>query len=731
MRGLYAAELMRVISAGTMILMKKEVLSLCVVVMTLLPLFVVTITTAGPPLRSDLVGHVHTTSREYVQDEVLVRFKPAARKDDMVMPDVAAATHSKIGATVVREFKEVPGLQLVKLPEGVTVPDAVAMYGQNPAVLYAEPNYIRHEDVIPNDPLFNLQWGLHNTGQVIRGVRGTPGADIKAPEAWDKVTGSRDVVVAVLDTGVDYNEPDLAPNIMRGYDFIMNNTNSMDRSGHGTHVAGIIAAAGNNGIGVSGVMWNAKILPLRFLGPSGGTVSDEIRAISYASSHGTNVINMSYGSPGYSQAEKDAIDNSRTLCICAAGNAGTDNDKTPTYPGSYKSSNIIAVAATDQNDTLASFSNYGSDSVHVAAPGTNILSTNPPWTRLFRDPFNNFTTWNVQPPWNITTAHYASSPSSAMVSSPGGSKINASITLKNPIDLTNKCGTTLVFYARLNTTANHDLFYIEASRDGVTWDTINGYSGDSNGWTILEFSLANFDNSPYLNIRFRLATDGSPGSSSVYIDDVNIAAFDPSSEQQNYIYLDGTSMATPYVSGLAGLVKAMNFSYSPIKIKDAILNNVDVEKSLSGKILTGGRINASKTISGIVPTAPPLSITALRLAPNHPQYFEWDITNTGTSDAWIAPFAIFYKQTAAPGYARDGDAVARYVYDDTAGNWTAVHHYSGYDWFNALAGHTYHVYSDPVVPEGAKWTVYNVQLYYEGAFHGWLYPDWDKYATLR
>jgi len=208
--------------------------------------------------------------------------------------------------------------------------------------------------------------------------------------------------------------------------------------------------------------------------------------------------------------------------------------------------------------------------------------------------------------------------------------------------------------------------------------------------------------------------------------------FDPSSEQQTSIFLNEPSRAAPYFPGLAGLVKAMNFSYSPIKIKDAILNNVDVKSSPSGKILTGGRINASKTISGIVPTAPSLSITALRLVPDHPQYFEWDIANTGTTDAWVAPYAIFYEQTAtAPGYARVGDAVARYVYDDTAGNWTAVHHYNGYEWFNALAGHTYHVYSDPTVPEGAKWAVYNVQLYYDGAFHGWSYPDWDKYATLR
>jgi subtilisin family serine protease len=716
-----------------MILMKKEVISLCAIAMTLLSLFIVTTATAGSPPPLVSTKHARPSSTEYVQDEVLVRFNPEARKDDAVMPDIAAAVHSKVGATAIEEFKWVPGLQLVKLPKGVTVPDAVALYRQNPTILYAEPNYIRHEDTIPNDPYFSALWGLHNTGQVVRGERGTPGADVKAPEAWDNTTGSSDVVVAVLDTGVDYNEPDLAPNIMKGYDFIMNNTDPMDRNGHGTHVAGIIAAAGNNGIGVTGVMWNAKIMPVRFLGPSGGTVSDEIASISYASSHGATIINMSYGGSQYSQAEKDAIDASQAICVCAAGNNGMNTDVTPSYPASYKSSNIISVAATDQNDALASFSNYGPNSVQVAAPGTNIYSTNPPWVQMFYDPFNNLTAWDAQAPWNLTNAHYVSSPPSAMVSSPGGDILNASLTLKNPLDLTNKCGTTLEFYARLNATTDHDRFYVEASRDNVTWDTIDSLSGNSNGWTFLGYSLTNYDTSPYLNIRCGLTTDGSEGSSSVYLDNVKISAFDPSSTEQNYVFFDGTSMATPYVSGLAGLVKAMNFSYSPPQIREALLKNVDVKSSLSGKILTGGRINASKTLSRIVPTpAPSFSITSAQLVPSHPHYFEWGITNAGTADAWIAPYAILYKQTAAaPGYARDGDAVARYARDDTTGNWTTAYHSGGYDWFNARAGHTYRFYSGPVVPADVKWAVYNAQLYYDGASQGWLHANWDKYVTLR
>jgi len=148
---------------------------------------------------------------------------------------------------------------------------------------------------------------------------------------------------------------------------------------------------GNNAIGVAGVMWKAKIMPLRISCPDGFPLSAEIAAIDYANSHGASIINMSFGGPRYSQAEKDAIDSSTAICVCSAGNNGADNDKTPHYPSSYASNNIISVAATDQNDTLASFSDYGSKSVQVAAPGTNILSTFPPYNQLFYDPFNDFT----------------------------------------------------------------------------------------------------------------------------------------------------------------------------------------------------------------------------------------------------------------------------------------------------------------------------------------------------
>jgi len=162
--------------------------------------------------------------------------------------------------------------------------------------------------------------------------------------------------------------------------------------------------------------------------------------------------------------------------------------------------------------------------------------------------------------------------------------------------------------------------------------------------------------------------------------------------------------------------------------------NATIPSSKTSTITAISKITATEPKLRSSPTlisAPSLSITTLRLAPDHPQYFEWDIANTGTTDAWVAPYAIFYKQTAtAPGHARVGDATARYAHDDTAGNWATAYNSGGYDWFNTLPGHTYHFYSSPMVREDTKWAVYNARLYYNEAFHGWFYSSWP-YATLR
>src|SRR5262249_47084254 len=291
------------------------------------------------------------------------------------------------------------GLYCIDLKPGVTVARALRHFRAQRGVAFAEPDFVVHADVIPNDPSFGSLYGLNNTGQ----GGGTPDADIDAPEAWDVSTGSGNMVVAIIDTGVDYNHPDLAANIwtnpgeipgngiddegdgfvddVHGYDFVNNDGDPMDDNGHGTHVAGTIGAVGDNGIGVAGVNWHVQIMALKFLGANGsGPTSGAINALNFAVAHGVKISNNSWGGGGFSSALNTAINNARAaghLFIAAAGNNGSNNDSLSSYPSNYPQDNVLAVAATDRNDHLASFSNFGATTVDLAAPGVSILSTYP------------------------------------------------------------------------------------------------------------------------------------------------------------------------------------------------------------------------------------------------------------------------------------------------------------------------------------------------------------------
>ena len=253
---------------------------------------------------------------------------------------------------------------------------------------------------LPNDTYFNLEWGLHNTGQTIQGQVGIADADIDCPEAWDLSTGNASFVIADIDTGMQWTHPDLDGNVWsnpgeiagngidddgngyiddtRGWDFYSVDNNPDDGDGHGTHTAGTIGAEGNNGIGVVGVNWQCKIMPLRFLGPFGGSTSDAILAVNYAAAKGVRVSNNSWGGGGFSQGLFDAINAAKAVghvFVAAAGNNGSNNDSSPFYPASYNLDNLISVAATDNRDNRASFSNYGAVSVDLGAPGVNVAST--------------------------------------------------------------------------------------------------------------------------------------------------------------------------------------------------------------------------------------------------------------------------------------------------------------------------------------------------------------------
>jgi subtilisin family serine protease len=270
-------------------------------------------------------------------------------------------------------------------------------------VEYAEENGLLFANsTVPNDSRYNELWGLHNTGQ----NSGTPNIDIDAPEAWDYTQGSNTVVVGIIDTGVNYNHPDLSANMwtnpgeiagngidddsngivddVHGANFVSDNGNPNDDNGHGSHCAGTIGGRGNNGVGVAGVNWQVKIMALKFLSSNGsGYTSDAIAAIEYAiamKNRGVNirVLNNSWGGGSFSQSLRDAIsasNNAGILFVAAAGNEANDNNSSPSYPASYNVANVISVAAVDRNGNLASFSNYGNTSVDLGAPGVSILST--------------------------------------------------------------------------------------------------------------------------------------------------------------------------------------------------------------------------------------------------------------------------------------------------------------------------------------------------------------------
>src|SRR5262249_52193244 len=277
--------------------------------------------------------------------------------------------------------------------------ELIAALSRHKGVAYVEPNFVVQLDATPNDPSYGQLWGLKNTGQNIGGQTGTPGADIKAEAAWDVTTGSRGIVVGVVDTGIDYNHTDLAANVWsnpggiggcgagtHGFNAITGTCDPLDDHYHGTHCAGTIGAVGNNGVGVVGVNWVSTIMGLKFLNSAGsGTTADAISAIDFAVNAkiaGVNVrvLSNSWGGGGFSQALSDEINKATPndiLFVAAAGNNGSNNDISPFYPASYNAPNVVAVAATDNRDALASFSNFGASSVHLGAPGVNIYSLQP------------------------------------------------------------------------------------------------------------------------------------------------------------------------------------------------------------------------------------------------------------------------------------------------------------------------------------------------------------------
>ncbi|HSA23957.1 MAG TPA: S8 family serine peptidase, partial [Myxococcota bacterium] len=335
------------------------------------------------------------TKAAWVVDEVLVTLRAGQEEG------AAQAMAGALGHRVERRlrFESAPEstlnrTYLLRLTSGVDVEQAIAELTKQPGVEAAQPNYLYFPSEVPSDPYFNMAWAHRNLGgnAPFQGNAGlynpdprVADMDMDTPEANDEIARRgftpSTIIVGVIDSGVDYTHPDLAAVMWPGlgYDFYSNDTNPMDEDSHGTHVAGAIAAI-HNSIGVYGTTTNVQIMALRFIGPTGGSTANAIAAINYGVTNGAKVLNNSWGGGAYDASLAAAIAAARdqgVVFVVASGNDGTDNDTTPSYPGNYPYENVISVGASSAWGDGSLFSNYGLNTVHLYAPGEEIVSTTP------------------------------------------------------------------------------------------------------------------------------------------------------------------------------------------------------------------------------------------------------------------------------------------------------------------------------------------------------------------
>ena len=531
---------------------------------------------------------------------------------------------------------------VVSVPVGTEEQAAATLAGDS-NVLYAEPNRIAHAFAVPNDKSFAQLWGLRNTGQSVGGQAGTADADIDAVEGWELGRNlSSNVRVAVIDTGATAH-PDYLQNIfvnpgesgggketngvdddnngfvddVAGWDFVNDDNVPVDDNSHGSHVAGTIAARGNNAAGIVGVasfpksgQWpGPKIVPIKVLDAAGfGSFTEIAAGMNYAGKIGAKVANMSLGGAGTSAFLDDTIKNNpKVLFVVAAGNDGENNDTNPHTPCVPASAtdlpNKICVAATDNRDNLASFSNFGVKQVDLAAPGVSVLSTVPVATNLFTDNFETplgsrwVTTQAGQAPasprWTETT-EAPFSPTHGITDSEGANYVdNQNTWIRNAtgFNFTGGVGCKVSAPFRLATGSDDDdHFNIDSTRTPgnlASWQNREFWWG--NGSASLDLPLG-FDGQTNVFVRFRMTSDGATVADGVHIDDVVVSCF----KGVGFALFNGTSMATPHVAGVAAFLFTKFPTATVGQIKDKILRSVDKKPSLNGEVLTGGRLNLYK-----------------------------------------------------------------------------------------------------------------------------------------
>ena len=560
---------------------------------------------AGPP--------APPVSGQRVPGEVLVGFERGASAGER------ATARRKADVTVKRALL-VPGVQLVKTGPGESIDAAIARLERDPNVRYAEPNHWRTASATTNDPLLGQLWGLDK---------------IDAPQAWDVSTGG-DPVIAVVDQGVNYAHPDLAPNMWRnpgeiagngadddsngftddvmGADLVDNDGDPMDIGGHGTHVAGTIAAAGNNGVGLTGVVQDAQLMAVRVLGPGGGgTDADIADGFEYAATMGARVVNASLGGSGGTPQQLQTLRtpiqaHPETLFVVAAGNDGGNNDAAVgpnTYPCKYPDDNLICVAATTPDDTLASFSNFGTTSVDLAAPGTIVLSTGLGRTRLS----DGFEAGDLAPRWTPTVeagtgawglATPGGSSGQSVSDSPSGNyapNTQTYLDLATPLNLTGASGCVLNFIAKTALGSGDRFLVYRSLTGGASWNALTSsiVTGSTGVYRSFNVNLV-ADNQSNVAISFGLESNGSSQGDGVSVDDVSLTCSSSPTGEASYRFLDGTSMATPHVTGAAALLLGRKPSLTVAQLRAALLNTGDPVAGLAATTVTGRRLNVNNAI---------------------------------------------------------------------------------------------------------------------------------------
>ncbi len=565
----------------------------------------------------------YTPDQKFVTGEVLVQYKSGVSESAALS---SSKTMGKGQAKALSFRAEGKGpIYLVKLKKAQDVENTIKMIESNPDVDYAQPNYIYHATVAPNDTNYGEQWGMKNSAQTISPETyatnnpGTSGKDIDAESAWGLITDCSSVTVAVVDTGVDYNHPDLSGNMVSGSyscpgsttgtvgcDFVGTGDNDpMDLAGHGSHVAGIIGATGNDSTGVTGVCQSASILAVRVLDSNGtGTTADIVEGIGFAAGQSAgqgqaSIINMSLGGSTYDSAYSSAITTAQTngvIIVAAAGNSGNNHYTTHSYPCDYSQSNIICVAAVDQSYNIASFSDYDSRTttssrlVDIGAPGTNILSSVPTLSTTVVGTDDFSTGWTLGSYWGVSSGGAGTYCSGASLTLPSDFCTNYSAVYANNISsnasyksikgFTAGSDEELVmsFDAEWYIEPSFDYLYISVDGNSIYVDGSNNYNFQ---YPVTDCATSVSGCFTYFSFR----SDSSGAYSGVAISNFQMNKLAVTGN--TYEVMDGTSMATPFVAGIATMVKARNPNFTKDDVINAILTGGDLESSMTSKTKSG------------------------------------------------------------------------------------------------------------------------------------------------